>query len=151
MYLNRMETMDADDFVQEGFITVWKIVTAGNYDTNSGSFGGYLKKAIKYRFSRIWTDFCLKNPVCLGEREDCRGNITRFYGIAECAGRTREQGRERARRWREKEVARIDAERASQGLEPIYRPSKATEAEKAAHEEEMKRRRMERLYASTRP
>ena len=151
MYLNRMETMDADDFVQEGFITVWKIVKAGNYDEKSGAFGAYLKKAVKNHYCRIWTDFCLKNPVCLGETEDCRGNITRFYGIAECAERSREQGRERARRWREKEAARIDAERASQGLEPIYRPSKATEAEKAAHEEEMKRRRMERLYASTRP
>ena len=151
-YRGRMETMDTEDFIQEGFITVWKIVEKGNYQPASGSFGGYLKQAVRFRFNRIWTDFCMKNMVLVGETEDFQGvgYTTRAYGIADCAERCRKQTRERARRWRARKAAETDRQRAEQGLEPIYRPSLATEEEKAAHAEEVRQRKLARERAHQR-
>ena len=156
-YRGRMETMGIEDFIQEGWICVWKVCTKGNYEAGSGSFGGYLKQAIKFHYAGLWQKYTQKNLVCQYEavhraddafsRNIGLGYSDRYYGIDQKAEAYRTQQKERNRRCHERKAAEIDAERAKQGLPPIYRPSMATEAEKVAHAEEMRLRRNERVKA----
>ena len=156
-YRHRMETHTIDDFIQEGWICVWKVCKAGNFEIGSGSFGGYLKQAVRFHFAGLWQKYTQKNLVCQYEavhraddafsRNIGLGYSDRYYGIDQKAEAYRTQQKERNRRCHERKAAEIDAERAKQGLPPVWRPSMATESEKAAHAEEMRLRRNERVKA----
>ena len=43
-YRHRMETMETEDFIQEGWICVWKVCKAGNFEVGNGSFGDILRR-----------------------------------------------------------------------------------------------------------
>ena len=58
----------------------------------------------KYIF-RIWRDYNLKNLVCIGESEDCRGNITRILVESDYAKEYRIKKAEQNKRWYEKKKA----------------------------------------------
>ena len=76
MYRGKMETYGTEDFLQEGNIVAWEIISRGNF--KGGKFSSYFAAAIRNRLIRIWRDYNLKNLICIGENEDCRGNITRI-------------------------------------------------------------------------
>ena len=76
MYRGKMDTYGTEDFLQEGNIVAWEIISRGNL--KGGKFSTYFGAAIRNRLIRIWRDYNLKNLVCIGESEDCRGNITRI-------------------------------------------------------------------------
>ena len=132
------DAYDVEDFISIGYITVWDIIRKGNFDPETGAFGAYLKQAIQWKFRNTFRDFAMKNMVCIGDEEDFYGTRTRAYVIHEFAERERELTKVRQERWYRKRAERIDAERAEQGLAPIYRPKYATEEEKAEHEAQVK-------------
>ena len=158
-YRGRMETMGIEDFIQEGWICVWKVCTKGNYEAGSGSFGGYLKQAVKFHYAGLWQKYTQKNLVCQYEavheadagdafvRFFGTGYADRYYGIDQKAEKYREQQKERSKRYMERKAAEKDRIRAEQGLPPVWRPSKATEEEKAAHMAQVEERRMARVKA----
>ncbi|MBR1477359.1 MAG: hypothetical protein IJ608_05290 [Lachnospiraceae bacterium] len=117
LYRNRMaDAYDTEDFISIGYILVWDITKKQNFsetiDGGKASFGGYLKQAVQWRYNKLFTDYSLKNLVCTGETEDCRGNITRTYAVNDKAEVYREQQRERNRRYYDRKIAAIDAKRA---------------------------------------
>lgn len=71
MYRGKMDTYSTEDFLQEGNIVAWEIISRGNF--KDGKFSTYFGGAIRKRLIRIWRDYNLKNLVCIGESEDCRG------------------------------------------------------------------------------
>ncbi len=91
MYRGKMETYDTEDFLQEGMITCWEIISRGNF--KGGKFSTYFGGAIRKRLIRIWRDYTMKNMICIGESEDCRGNISRFMVEADYAREYREKQR----------------------------------------------------------
>ncbi len=90
-YRGKMETYDTEDFLQEGMITCWEIISRGNF--KGGKFSTYFGGAIRKRLIRIWRDYTMKNMICIGESEDCRGNISRFMVEADYAREYREKQR----------------------------------------------------------
>ena len=147
LYRGQMaDAYDVADFVSIGYILVWDIVRKGNYKPGPDTqFGGYLKQAVRWRFCKEFTDFAKKNLICTGESENCRGERSRGYAISEKAVRERELAKARQERYKRRQAERIDAERAAQGLPPVYRAKYATEEEKAAHEAERKAHRAARM------
>ena len=135
------DAYDVEDFISIGYITVWDIIRKGNFDPETGAFGAYLKQAIQWKFRNTFRDFAMKNMVCIGVDEDFYGTTTRAYVVHEFVEKEKEAQRKWTRRWYIKRAERIDAERAEQGLPPIYRPSLATEEEKAAHAAQVKANR----------
>ena len=127
------DAYDTEDFISIGYITIWDIIRKGNFNPETGAFGAYLKQAIQWKFRNTFRDFAMKNMVCIGVDEDYYGTTTRAYVVHESVEKQRAAQREWTRKSREKKIKQIDAERAAQGLPPIYRPSRATEEEKAAH------------------
>ena len=71
MYLGKMPTYDKDDFIQEGQIVIWKIISRGNF--KSGNFASYYTSAIRFRLCNIYRDYCLKNAIVLKEAADEKG------------------------------------------------------------------------------
>ena len=55
MYRSQMINFDTDDFLQEGYILVWKIISNGRF--KGGKFANYYISAIRRRYIRG----CLKN------------------------------------------------------------------------------------------
>ena len=103
MYRGKMDTYSTEDFLQEGNIVAWEIISRGNF--KGGKFGTYFGAAIRKRFIRIWQDYNLKNLVCIGESEDCRGNITRILVESDYAKEYRQRKAEQNKRWYEKKKA----------------------------------------------
>ena len=127
------DAYDVEDFISIGYVVVWDVIRKGNFNPERGSFGAYLKQAVQWKFRNTFRDFAMKNMVCIGDDEDYYGTRTRAYVIHDFAIRERELTRERQQDWYRRRAERIDAERAEQGLEPIYRPSLATPEQKADH------------------
>lgn len=71
LYRGKMPTYDSEDFIQEGQITIWKIISRGNF--KSGKFAAYYTTAIRFRLRNIYRDYCLKNPITLADAADERG------------------------------------------------------------------------------
>ena len=132
------DAYDMEDFISIGYFVVWDIIRKGNFDPSESAFGAYLKQAVRWKFRNTFRDFAMKNMVCVGVDEDFYGTTTRAYVVHEFAERERRLTRERQKVWYKKNAERIDAERAAQGLPPIYRPSLATEEQKAAHAAQVK-------------
>ena len=103
MYRGKMDTYGTEDFLQEGNIVAWEIISRGNF--KGGKFSTYFAGAIRNRLIRIWRDYNLKNLVCIGEGEDCRGNITRILVESDYAKEYREKQRQRSKAWYEKKKA----------------------------------------------
>ena len=103
IYRGQMETYDTEDFLQEGWIVAWEIISRGNF--KGGNFSTYFGTAIRYHLARIWRDYTLKNLVCIGEKEDCRGNITRLLVVSNYAKEYRKKKAAQQKRWYEKRKA----------------------------------------------
>lgn len=59
MYRGRMDTYSTEDFLQEGNIVAWKIISRGNF--KGGKFSTYFGAAVRKHLIRIWRDYNLKN------------------------------------------------------------------------------------------
>ena len=103
MYRGKMDTYSTEDFLQEGNIVAWEIISRGNF--KGGKFSTYFGGAIRKRLIRIWRDYNLKNLVCIGESEDCRGNVTRILVESDYAKEYRVKKAEQQKRWYEKKKA----------------------------------------------
>jgi len=103
MYRGRMDTYSTEDFLQEGNIVAWKIISRGNF--KGGKFSTYFGAAVRKHLIRIWRDYNLKNLICIGESEDCRGNITRILVESDYAKEYRRKKAEQQKRWYEKKKA----------------------------------------------
>lgn len=103
MYRNRMDTYGVEDLIQECRIVAWEIISRGNF--KSGVFSTYYGAAVRNHLIRIYRDYNLKNLVCIGESEDCRGNITRILVESDYAREYREKQRKRSKAWYEKKKA----------------------------------------------
>lgn len=103
MYRGKMVTYGTEDFLQEGNIIAWQIIEKGNF--KSGRFATYYTAAIKKRLVNIYRDYTLKNLICIGEQEDCRGNITKTMVEADYAKAYREKHRAQCKAWYEKKKA----------------------------------------------
>ncbi|MBQ6960391.1 MAG: hypothetical protein IJP78_05365 [Clostridia bacterium] len=103
MYRGKMDTYSTEDFLQEGNIVVWEIISRGNF--KSGKFSTYFGGAIRNRLIRIWRDYNLKNLVCIGEQEDFHGNVTRILVESDYAKEYRQKKAEQQKRWYDKKKA----------------------------------------------
>jgi hypothetical protein len=103
MYRNKMDTYGVDDLLQECQIVAWEIIARGSF--KGGVFSSYYGAAIRNHLIRIWRDYNLKNLVCIGESEDCRGNITRILVESDWAKEYREKQRQRSKAWYDKKKA----------------------------------------------
>jgi len=103
MYRNRMDTYGVEDLIQECRIVAWEIISRGNF--KSGVFSTYYGAAVRNHLIRIYRDYNLKNLVCIGESEDCRGNITRILVESDYAREYREKQRQRSKAFYEKKKA----------------------------------------------
>ena len=103
MYRGKMDTYSTEDFMQEGYIVAWKIISRGNF--KGGKFSTYFGGAVRNRFCNIWRDYNMKNLLCIGEQEDFHGNITRILVESDWAKEYREKQRQRNKAWLEKKKA----------------------------------------------
>ncbi|MBQ9662737.1 MAG: sigma-70 family RNA polymerase sigma factor [Oscillospiraceae bacterium] len=142
MYRDKMSTYDMDDLVQEGNILAWEIIVKGTFKT--GKFSTYYTSAIKNRLANIYRDYTLKNLVCIGEHEDCRGNVTSILVESDYAKNYREKHRAQCKAWYEKKKA------SQPPKEPKPKQTKEDKATKmkayqkeyyAAHPEKLEERR----------
>ena len=161
LYQNKMaEMLDIEDFISIGYILIWDIIQKGNFkldrrtststdpctpENAPSAFGAYLKQAVRWRYSKTFQDFAMKNYICTGTAEDYYGTTTRTYAISETAEKCRAQAKERSRRYLERKRAKEDAERKAAGLEPRKRPSQMSEEEKAEHKEQQIKKSRERV------
>ena len=148
------DLMDTSDWISIGNILVWDIVSKGNFDPTVSSWGAYLKTAVRWRFTKVYERHVTKGNMvitfqCVHTDEDAftryfgKGYGDRYYGVSDKAEKYRNSQRERNRRYQAKRYAEIDRARAEQGLPPVYRPSLATEEEKARHREQVEAKRKE--------
>ena len=105
MYRGKMETYDTEDFIQEGNIVAWEIISRGNYSPEHGRFAVYFGAAIRKRLIRIWRDYTLKNLICIGEHEDYSGNVSRILVESDYAKEYRIKKAAQQKRWYEKKKA----------------------------------------------
>ena len=105
MYQHKMETYDTEDFIQEGNIVAWEIISRGNYSPDHGRFAVYFGAAIRKRLIRIWRDYTLKNMICIGEHEDYSGNVSRILVESDYAKEYRIKKAAQQKRWYEKKKA----------------------------------------------
>ena len=103
MYRGKMDTYGTEDFLQEGRIVAWEIISRGNF--KGGKFSTYFKGAIRNRLIRVWRDYNMKNLVCISEQEDYHGNITRILVESDYAIQYREKKAAQQKRWYEKKKA----------------------------------------------
>ena len=145
MYLHRMEGYDLDDFLSEASIVLWRVCCT--YDERRGSFGALLKRAVRNRFCKLFQNYVEKSMVVCGSFEDSDGSTLTCYAVSSRADHYREMQKERNRRYSRARAAAIDAEREACGLEKVYRPSLATDEERAAHDAEVRARKNEKTKA----
>ena len=103
MYRGKMDTYSTEDFLQEGNIVAWKIISRGNF--KGGKFSTYFGAAVRNQLIRIWRDYNLKNLVCIDEQEDFHGNVTRILVESDYAKEYRQKKAEQQKRWHEKKKA----------------------------------------------
>lgn len=102
-YIGRMESYARDDLIQECQIVAWEVISRGNF--KGGRFSTYYGAAVRNHLIRIFRDYNLKNLVCIGEAEDCKGNITRIMVESDYAKEYRRKKAEQQKRWYEKKKA----------------------------------------------
>ena len=103
MYMNKMDTYGLEDLIQECQIVAWEVIGRCNF--KGGRFSTYYGAAVRNHLIRIFRDYNLKNLVCIGEAEDCKGNITRILVESDYAKEYRRKKAEQQKRWYEKKKA----------------------------------------------
>ena len=106
MYRGKMDYYNTDDFIQEGMITAWQIVEKGNYNPFIARFSTYFGVAIRRQLIRIYANYSLKNPMCVGEYEDYHGTIIRTLVETDYAKRQRAMKNARQQRYWARKKAR---------------------------------------------
>jgi len=142
IYRGQMETYDTEDFLQEGWIVAWEIISRGN--CKGGKFSTYFGTAIRYHLARIWRDYTLKNLVCIGEKEDCRGNITRLLVVSNYAKEYRKKKAAQQKRWYEKRKASMPPKEKKEPMSREERSKKVMAYQKkyyAEHPDKLAERR----------
>ena len=142
IYRGQMETYDTEDFLQEGWIVAWEIISRGNF--KGGKFSTYFGTAIRYHLARIWRDYTLKNLVCIGEKEDCRGNITRLLVVSNYAEEYRKKKAAQQKRWYEKRKASMPPKEKKEPMSREERIRRVCEYQKkyyAEHPDKLAERR----------
>jgi hypothetical protein len=146
MYLGKMDTYDREDFLQEGRILAWTIISKGSF--KKGLFRVYFGSAIRKRLVNIYRTYTLKNLVCIDEQVDCRGNVTKTMVESDYARAYREKHREQCRAWYAKKKASQPPKEAKPKMTIEEKRAKAAayqRAYKEAHPEKYERRKaMER-------
>ena len=146
MYLGKMDTYDREDFLQEGRILAWTIISKGSF--KKGLFRVYFGSAIRKRLVNIYRTYTLKNLVCIDEQVDCRGNVTKTMVESDYARAYREKHREQCRAWYAKKKASQPPKEAKPQMTIEEKRAKAAayqRAYKEAHPEKYVRRKaMER-------
>jgi hypothetical protein len=146
MYLGKMDTYDREDFLQEGRILAWTIISKGSF--KKGFFRVYFGSAIRKRLVNIYRTYTLKNLVCIDEQVDCRGNVTKTMVESDYARAYREKHREQCRAWYAKKKASQPPKEAKPKMTIDEKRAKAAayqRAYKEAHPEKYERRKaMER-------
>ena len=139
MYRSQMIGFDTDDFLQEGYILVWKAISNGGF--KGGKFANYYISAIRRRYISLYRSYTLKNAIRISESEDLY-----HYGYQVCtlvesdyAKQYREKHREQCKAWYERKKTRENAERLAQGLptperkKPVRQPKFTEEERKERH------------------
>jgi hypothetical protein len=146
MYLGKMDTYDREDFLQEGRILAWTIISKGSF--KKGLFRVYFGSAIRKRLVNIYRSYTLKNLVCIDEQVDCRGNVTKTMVESDYARAYREKHREQCRAWYAKKKASQPPKEAKPKMTIEEKRAKAAAYQrvyKEAHPEKYERRKaMER-------
>ena len=125
MYKGKMVTYDTDDFLQEGYITIWKTMKT----FKGGNYKNYFISAMRFRLCRIYEIYVTKNPICIAEMEDYRGYGYTVQTLTEApkAAEYREKKNARQKRYYAKKKAEREAaakaEREAKGL-PEPEPKK---------------------------
>ena len=148
IYRGQMETYDTEDFLQEGWIVAWEIISRGNF--KGGKFSTYFGTAIRYHLARIWRDYTLKNLVCIGEKEDCRGNITRLLVVSNYAKEYRKKKAAQQKRWYEKRKASMPPKEKKEPMSREERIRRVCEYQKkyyAEHPDKLAERRKKNRIA----
>lgn len=125
MYKGKMTTYDTDDFLQEGYILIWKTMKT----FKGGNYKSYFISAMRFRLCSIYEKYITKNPICIAESEDYRGYGYTIQTLVESdkakeyrAKKNERQKRYYAKKKAEKEAA-ARAEREAKGL-PEPEPKK---------------------------
>ena len=139
--------LDSDDYLQEGRIVLWKIAAKGTF--KPGNFRNFFISAIRFHLRHLYRDYVLKNLVCIGGYEDCRGQTYQILIEAPFAARFREKHRIHCRESYHRRKAREAAERERLGIpaptpKPKLTPEEKRERDRArslayyyAHADEM--------------
>ena len=142
MYLGKMDTYSTEDFLQEGWIVAWEIISRGNF--KGGRFSTYFGAAVRNRLIRIWRDYNLKNLVCIGEEEDYCGNVIRTLVESDYAKEYRRKKAEQQRRWSERKRAEEPAREKKPPMTKEERNRKIVEYQRryyAEHPDKLAERR----------
>jgi len=144
MYRSQMIDFDTDDFLQEGHILVWELISSGGF--KGGKFANYYTTAIRRRYINLYRSYTLKNAIRISESEDLYN-----YGYQVCtlvesdyAKQYREKHREQCKAWYERKKARESAERLAQGI-PAPERKKPVRQAKFTEEERKERHRQRSL------
>lgn len=155
MYKGKLATFDTDDFLQEGYITIWKTMKT----FKGGNYKNYFISAMRFHLCRLYENYITKNPICIAETEDFRGYGYNIQTLVEDnkAEVYREKKRARQKRYYEKKKAEKEAaakaEREAKGLpepepkEPMTREERIAKqvayqkAYYAAHPDKLEERR----------
>lgn len=120
--------LDSDDYLQEARIVLWKIAIKGSF--KPGNFKNFFISAMRFHLRHLYRDYVLKNLVCIGGYEDCRGNTFQILIEAPFAAEFREKHRVHCRESYHRRKAREAAERERLDIpEPAPKP-KLTPEEK---------------------
>lgn len=125
MYQGKMVTYDTDDFLQEGFILIWKTMKT----FKGGNYKSYFISAMRFRLCSIYEKYITKNAICIAESEDYRGYGYTVQTLVESdkAKKYRKKKNARQRRYIAKKKAEREAaakaEREALGL-PEPEPKK---------------------------
>lgn len=140
MYRSQMIDFDTDDFLQEGHILVWKIISNGGF--KGGKFANYFISAIRRRYISLCRSYTLKNAIRISESKDLYN-----YGYQVCTlveSDYARQHREQCKAWYERKKARENAERLAQGI-PAPERKKPVRQTKFTEEERKERHRQRSL------
>lgn len=98
LYGGRVPIYDMDDYLQEGQILIWELVSKHSFLEN---FATYYSAAVKNRFIDMYYHYCKNNLIVLCEKE-CDGYNTAILVESDYLRRKREKEHEKAKLYRKK-------------------------------------------------
>ena len=99
LYGGRVPIYDMDDYLQEGQILIWKLVSREN--SLLENFAAYYSAAVKNRFIGMFYHYCKNNLIVLYEKE-CDGYNTAILVESDYLRHRREKEHEQAKLYRKK-------------------------------------------------